>query len=255
MTEPIVWKGLDHTALYHAVVYKGLGPAASMDVEEQWRRIGLTITRIERDLTAALQASESEWSGSAADATRTGLTPLGQWALDAAGDAASTAAAVTDQALASAVLRSQLRDNPPVQLATTKVLDGAGHRTWAPSADEVAIQQAAQAERDGAAAKAVADAHVYENIGYQSRRTLDFWTVPPTVTVETASAGGPGGGFGGSHVTGGAAAATAPGPVAAALPAGSPAGSGPPVASFSTGGLGGGGPGAGPLGPVGPGPS
>lgn len=199
MSEPVVWQGLDHTALYDAVVHQGLGPAVSMDVEEQWRRIGLTVARIERDLTAAMQASESEWEGAAADATRTGLSPLGQWALDAAGDAALTANAVTDLALASAVLRSQLRDNPPVPPETImETLDrNASYGTRGPSADEVAAQQAVQARRDGAAAKAVADARVYENIGFESRRTLDFWTVPPTVTVEPAAAGSSGGAGGG----------------------------------------------------------
>jgi hypothetical protein len=245
VSEPTVWQGLDHTALYDAVVNRGLGPAVSMDVEEQWRRIGLTIARIEGDLAAAQAASESQWSGAAADAARTGLTPLGRWALDAALDAEATAAAVTDQALASAVLRSQLRDNPPVPPETAmETLDRtASYGTRGPSADEVAIQQAAQAERDGAAAKAVADAHVYENIGYQSRRTLDFWTVPPTVAVETASAGGSGVGSGGSHVTGGSAAtlaATAPGPVAVPLPAGAPDGGGSPAAVLRGGGTGGG---------------
>jgi hypothetical protein len=250
VSEPFVWRGLDHAALHEVVVNRGLGPAVSMDVEEQWRRIGLTVTRIEGDLTAALAASESEWSGVAADAARTGLTPLGRWALDAAGDAASTAAAVTDQALASAVLRSQLRDNPPVPTETiTETLDrNASYGTRGASADEVAIQQAAQAERDGAAAKAVSDARVYENIGYESRRTMDFWTVPPTVTVEAAPAGASGTGSGGPYLTGGPTtdlAATAPGPTSVPLPATAPDG------SSATTALGGGGTGSVPAGSAG----
>ncbi|QNG51735.1 hypothetical protein H6H00_27135 [Pseudonocardia petroleophila] len=194
MTGPLTWQGLDHTALHEAVVNGGLGPAVSMDAEQQWRRMGKLITEIEGRLSAAVRESESEWTGAAADAARTGISPLGRWAVDAAQDAANTAEAVTAHAYGAATLRRQLRDNPPVPPETImQALER--NATYGPQGAtpaDLAVVQAEQARRDEAAAKAVADARVYENIGFESRRTLDFWSVPPTVTVEPAA--GPGGG-------------------------------------------------------------
>lgn len=229
MTAPVVWQGLDHAALHEAVVNGGLGPAVSMDAEQQWRRMGKFITEIEGRLTAAMRESESEWSGDAAEAARTGISPLGRWAIDAAQDAATTAEAVTAHAYGAATLRSQLRDNPPVPAETImEALER--NATYGPQGAtpaDLAVVQAEQARRDGAAAKAAEDARVYENIGFESRRTLDFWTVPPTVTVEPASAAAPGG-AGGGPAGGGWVAPAAVSPAAVELPSGTgPSGTGP----------------------------
>lgn len=204
-----------------------------MDAEQQWRRMGRLITEIEGRLTAAMRESESEWAGDAADAARTGVSPLGRWAIDAAQDAATTAEAVTAHAYGAATLRSQLRDNPPVPSETImEALDR--NATYGPQGAtpaELAIVRAEQARRDEAAAKAAEDARVYENIGFESRRTLDFWTVPPTVTVEPASAAVPNG-YGGESAGGGWVAP------AAVTPAGSvelPSGAGPNAAAPGAG--------------------
>lgn len=240
MTAPVVWQGLDHAALHEAVVNGGLGPAVSMDAEQQWRRMGKLITDIEGRLTVAMRESESEWAGDAADAARTGISPLGRWAIDAAQDAATTAEAVTAHAYGAATLRSQLRDNPPVPSETImEALDR--NATYGPQGAtpvELAIVQAEQARRDEAAAKAAEDARVYENIGFESRRTLDFWTVPPTVTVEPASALAPSGSAGGL-ASGGWASPAGTGGSTAVAPAGSvelPGGAGPGAAGPSAAG-------------------
>ena len=221
MTGPVVWQGLDHTALYRAVVDEGLGPAVSMDAEQQWRRMGTLILEIEGRLSAATAQSEPDWTGAAADATRSAISPLGRWALDAAQDAANTAEAVTAHAYGSATLRSQLRDNPPVPPETIQqaLERQATYGTLGQTPADAAVVQAEQARRDEAAAKAVADARVYENIGFESRRTLDFWSVPPTVTVEPAAAGA---GAGGVSPAGGGVPSAVSG--AAELPAGAATG-------------------------------
>ncbi|MBW0097339.1 hypothetical protein I4I73_15235, partial [Pseudonocardia sp. KRD-184] len=246
MTGPVVWQGLDHAALHEAVVNGGLGPAVSMDAEQQWRRMGKLITEIEGRLTAAMRESESEWSGDAAEAARTGISPLGRWAIDAAQDAATTAEAVTAHAYGAATLRSQLRDNPPVPAETiTEALER--NATYGPQGAtpaDLAVVQAEQARRDGAAAKAAEDARVYENIGFESRRTLDFWTVPPTVTVEPASAAVPGVAPGGAGEGPAGSGWAAP---AALSPAGAvelPSSTGPSGAGPNGTGPGGAGPGA-----------
>ena len=92
------WEGLTHDQIY-AAVHTGPGPAVSEPAEDAWKETESLILRIDERIASAITGSQGGWEGSAADATRSAMTPLGQWALDAARSAKITAAAVTGQGL------------------------------------------------------------------------------------------------------------------------------------------------------------
>ncbi len=86
----------------------GPGRGASTAVESAWTDTEAVIRGIEERLVTAIRQAGGGWEGAAADATRDGLTPLGRWAADAAGDARLTAAGVTAQGEQAAWLRNAM---------------------------------------------------------------------------------------------------------------------------------------------------
>ena len=158
--------------------------------------------RIEERLVTAIRQAGGGWEGAAADATRDGLTPLGRWATDAAGDARLTATGITAQGEQAAWLRNAM-PSPSAPL-----WDEPSGR---PASDPLYLLEDAQAlEQKGAedAAQAVHLMNTYTSNSYDNIRLMNYWTLPPTVTVETAGGGGP-------VVTGSSAAGAGAGPPAA----------------------------------------
>ncbi len=175
MTTPD-WSQLTHRQLYEAV-QSGPGRAISVAAEERWTRIETVITDIEQRISSALARSNGGWEGAAADATRAGVSPLGAWALDAAGDARLTAGAILAQAEHAAELRRLL---PPPE-------SGPG-----PLAGRIGVSPHDAARQAAAAADAKRLMHDYANHSYENDRYLDYWTVPPSVTVDSTPIGPPG---------------------------------------------------------------
>ena len=172
MTTPD-WMQLSHRQLYEAV-RSGPGREISVAAEERWTRIEAVITGIEQRISAALARSNGGWEGPAADATRQGVSPLGAWALDAAGDARLTAGAIFAQAEHAAELRRLL---PPPESET------------GPIAGRIGVSPHDAARQAAAAADAKRLMHDYANHSYENDRYLDYWTVPPSVTVDSTPIG------------------------------------------------------------------
>lgn len=217
------WEGLTHTEIYQRV-HAGPGRTASTAVESAWADTEAVIVGIEERLAVAVRQAGGGWEGQAADATRVGITPLGQWAADAAGDARLTAAGITAQGEQAAWLRNTMPSPsaPPW-----------GERPAAPGADPLylpADPQALQQRNTADAAQAVHLMNTYSANAFDNIRLMNFWTLPPAVTVEAAPA---------------PAAAAAGAPFLAA-PTGSPV----PGAGPAQGGPVGGGPMAGAGGPT-----
>ncbi len=232
----IRWAGLTHAEIYERV-QAGPGRGASVAVESAWADTEAVIVGIEQRLSAAIAEAGGGWEGHAADATRAGLTPLGRWAADAAGDARLTAGGVTAQGEQAAWLRAALPS------PTAPLWDEPGGR---PASDPLYLLVDTQALEQRSAADAAQAVHLmntYTSNSYDNIRAMDYWTLPPTVTVEAI-----GGGAAGSGTVG-------PLGLAGTDPAasGAAAGAGQPGAG---GGGAGGGPGAGggvsvpPAGPV-----
>jgi hypothetical protein len=184
------WKGFSHQEIFDAV-RQGPGAAISTSAVGAWTRTEALITQIDQRITAAINGSRAGWEGRAADVTRSAMTPLGQWALDAANDAKITASAVETQGAQAEELRAQMpppltaEQNAEMQRALTDptyIFHGLD--------DMQRIEEQAANE----AARAVELMDQYTNNSYENRRNMDFWTFPPQVTVVTDPVGpGPGG--------------------------------------------------------------
>ncbi|HWM56508.1 MAG TPA: hypothetical protein VNO83_01640, partial [Pseudonocardia sp.] len=228
------WEGMTHAEIFRRV-QAGPGRGASAAVESAWVDTESVIRGIEEGLVAAIEQAGSGWEGAAADATRAGLTPLGRWAADAVGDARLTAGGVQAQGEQAAWLRSAMPS------PTTPLWDEPAGR---PAPDPLYILEDVEAlERRGAedAAQAVHLMNTYTSNSYANISAMDYWTVPPPVTVETVTAqpAGPAGAspaLGPSPGTsGGVGAGAAPGvppgpaPSSASVAAGAAAGLPAPV--------------------------
>jgi hypothetical protein len=245
----IRWEGYSHEEIY-GLVHTGPGRNVSTPAEAVWADTASLILRVDQRIAEAMAQSGSGWEGSAADATRNAMSPLGQWALDAANDAGITARAVTGQGEQARDLRNAMPE-PNAAQRQAAFHDALTDPTYI---FRVGDMHALDQEAANRAARAVDLMNTYTSNSYENRRNMDYWTLPPQVTVETTSpasvaaassvpavAAPPGGGV--------------VGPVGgpAATPGGSGAGAGgvlvgevPSVVGAGAGGSGTGGAGAGP---------
>ncbi len=199
------WEGLTHAEIYRRV-QAGPGRGASVAVESAWTDTESVIVGIEERLVSAIVQAGGGWEGTAAEATRAGVSPLGRWAADAAGDAKLTAAGVTGQGEQAAWLRSAM-PSPTAPLWD----EPAGRPAIDPlyTLDDI---QALEQRSANDAEQAVHLMNTYTSNSYNNISAMDYWTRPPAVTVDTGS---------GAAVTGPAAigpAALGPGSVGPAVP-------------------------------------
>lgn len=194
MTAPVPWQQMTHAQL-DAAVRAGPGPGASMAAEQLWRRVAEIVEAGEARMHAATSSSADGWQGPAGDAARSGLHQLNSWARDAATDAQNTVAAMVEQGVSAGRLRSAMPAPNTEQLAAAR--DSAAVNLF----DE-GVQRGLLAVEEEARWRAESARRAMEGYHFHSvdnRRLMDFWTVPPTVVVEAAAAGGAGaGGSGGS---------------------------------------------------------
>ena len=194
------WEGLTHAEIYRRV-QAGPGRGASVAVESAWTDTESVIVGIEERLVSAIVQAGGGWEGTAAEATRAGVSPLGRWAADAAGDAKLTAAGVTGQGEQAAWLRSAMPS------PTAPLWDEPAGR---PAIDPLYMLDDIQALEQRSANDAEQAVHLmntYTSNSYNNISAMDYWTRPPAVTVDTGS---------GAAVTGPAAigpAALGPGSV------------------------------------------
>ncbi|GAA2555861.1 hypothetical protein [Pseudonocardia hydrocarbonoxydans] len=239
MTAPIPWQQMTHAQL-DAAVRAGPGPGASMAAEQLWRRVSEIVEAGEARMHAATSRSADGWQGGAGDAARSGLHQLNAWAREAATDAHNTVSAMLAQGVSAGRLRSSMPAPNTEQLAAAR--DAADVDLF----DE-GVQRGLLAVEEEARWRAESARRVMEDYHFHSldnRRLMDFWTVPPTVVVEAATAAGGGPGGGGPGGTGfapagfGAAGPGAAGPGAAGLGAAGPAATGSGVAGSGVAGPG-----------------
>jgi hypothetical protein len=93
VTEPL-WRDLTHQQVWDQV-HAGPGPYVSDSAATAWRNAESALRQIDSDLNAAITKAAG-WTGTAADAARSGLTPLGGWTVDATSSAGRAAASLTE---------------------------------------------------------------------------------------------------------------------------------------------------------------
>ena len=196
------WAGFTHAEIYRRV-QAGPGRAASTAVESAWADTEAVIRGIEERLATAIRQAGGDWEGAAADATRSGLTPLGRWATDAAGDARLTATGITAQGEQAAWLRNAMPS------PTAPLWDEPSARAASDPLYLLEDAQALEQRGDEDAAQAVHLMNTYTSNSYDNIRMMNYWTLPPTVTVEAGGGVGSSGAAGAGVVAAGAGAGSA----------------------------------------------
>ena len=177
------WEGFSHEEIYSRV-QQGPGPLASADAEAAWSTVESTIRTVDAQLTRAVKQIGAGWQGRAAEAVQGGMTVMSNWALDAAGDASLTKNGISAQAEQAGRLRSAMP--PPRTAEWNRVVQ-----------EEVPGVGLVSAMGDlGALEEQMADDHAvavemmnrYSSQSSDNQRLMNYWTQPPTVVVEAASA-------------------------------------------------------------------
>jgi hypothetical protein len=179
----IRWEGLSHEEIYSRV-QQGPGRLASSDAEAAWNTVESTIRAVDAQLTRAVKQIGAGWQGRAADAVHGGMTVMSNWALDAAGDASLTKTGITAQAEQAARLRSAM---PPPRTAewnrfVNEQVPGVG--LMSAVGDLGALEERMANDH----AVAVDMMNRYSSQSSDNQRMMNYWTPPPTVVVEAASA-------------------------------------------------------------------
>ena len=179
MTEPL-WRDLTHQQVWEQV-HAGPGPYASDGAATAWSNAQAALRQIDSDLGAAITKAAG-WTGPAANATRSGLTPLGGWAVDATGSAGRAASSLTEHQEQVAWVRANLPEpspaaalEPPVPLSDAGV-DPAVLQNWTVTVG----RNTALADQ----AFHVMDTYAANTALIQQQ--VPTWTPPPAVTMSVA---------------------------------------------------------------------
>ena len=184
----IDWNLYTHHELWDKVT-GGPGVAASQDTHAAWAETEQQLADIDRELAATTRRLTDGWEGTAAEATRTGLTPLGEWVTTSVATARSGAASLVDQADQVSWVRNSL---PPPEAvpAPTALNRGIYERPGAapPPAGYQLFDQAATARRAEAKAQAVHIMNAYTLNTEIAQRPLIPAPPPPQVTAAGVAA-------------------------------------------------------------------
>ncbi|MBB5960294.1 hypothetical protein FHS29_006917 [Saccharothrix tamanrassetensis] len=239
LTDTQNWASRSHRELYDAV-HDNNDPGQTGEIGAEWGQFGTELTESARVISERVAATETGWTGEAADGARTAIKLLADWVTDTAATAVEVGKRVADQSQIMENARASMPE--PVEFdwdQATDTFTSGGLQGFAGSAADV---QAANDQARAAHEQAVAVMTTMEN----ESRTVDGTTprfTPPFNPVTgraeelqpmmSAAAGAPTlgdaqqasvpSGAGGTTVTSGHQAQTAATP---ATPAYTPPGSG-----------------------------
>lgn len=175
------WQGYSHQELYD-MLHSGPGAAASGGVADQWSELAGALTDIQQELNAGVRGSGATWVGTAGDAARGALGPLGEWAQQA-----STAA---DVMRISTELQGDLlgkaRAAMPAPVPVPQQPGQIGQLLSAQIDYEVAEMANQVAEQQAYLVMAQYEAATGDNTS-----TLGDFGEPPTLVVDTTPITGP----------------------------------------------------------------
>ncbi|MFI6095728.1 PPE domain-containing protein [Lentzea sp. NPDC051213] len=264
LTDPQNWASRSHQELY-AAVHNGNDPGQAGEISSEWGRYGTELTEAAHTLTGVITASESKWTGAAAEAARDAMKKLADWVDETARTAVNLGDKVLDQGQIMSNARAQMP--APVEFDWNKAaaaLSQPGTAAFAVAAIDVAL---ANVKSRAAHEQAVSVMTSMENSSRQIDSSVPTFKPPfnpntgqveePVMVIPRAAGAPTLAGAEGLMST----QTQSAGPGTAPAPSPGPAGNGSyaPAASMPNGGPGGGpgggGPGAGGPGAGGPGSS
>jgi len=175
------WRGYTHDEIYR-IVHTGPGHAASAQAQAIWPQVEQRLRVIDENLATETTRLGGGWEGAAAEATREGLTPLGEWAAQAVNGAQRTAGGVDQQAQYVADMRNSVPPpGAPISAEVPPSLNDPGldpffQADWA----------AQDVERDRLAQQAVHAMDVYTDNSVSNKPHMYAMATPPAVAADTA---------------------------------------------------------------------
>lgn len=186
------WDSRSHQRLYDDIHGNagffgadGAGVSGATGAQDGWAELAAVMARAHERTEAALARAGAEWEGGAADAMRSGVTPLSRWAVDA--QEASTASAESTDTHVLSYTAAKHRMPEPVQVTSTANSDGLGipamftHLLGGQTDQD---KQEAQAQEAKAEAVRIMGGYELES-GLAQARVGEF-VPPPSVTVAVA---------------------------------------------------------------------
>ena len=117
LTDPQNWASRSHPELY-AAVHNNNDPGQAGQISSDWSKYGAELTEASRTINAVITASESKWTGGAAEAARAAMKKLGDWVDETARTAVEVGNKVADQGRVMEAARAQMP--APVQFDWNK---------------------------------------------------------------------------------------------------------------------------------------
>jgi hypothetical protein len=187
------FQGYDHPELYK-MINSGPGVAASIPVEQGWKKIAETLAQIDEDLHTSLAKMGADWESDASDAATSALSPLAQWAGFANQGATTMESSARLQGEFIADARKKMPEPKPVTTEAPGVGDYVlGGLTGGIGMAHVIGQQIdherQEAAQDNAAAQAVKVMEDYQSDSRWNSSTLGEFPTPPQVVIDTPPPG------------------------------------------------------------------
>lgn len=216
------WQGYSHRELF-AQINAGPGAAASHGPARRWSELTRALGEVDSGLAAALAGALGGWEGEAADKTRDGIRPLGDWAVQAQ----EAAEQMRQRAEEQAEFVSKARADMPPPVAITTEDPGTGMSFLTHLFGGQTDYEVQEAQQNAAEQRAFAVMQTYDSSTSANMTSLASFTSPPQVVVDapppsssgggshhapvtitwgaTPASGGPGPGSGGARGAGSAA--------------------------------------------------
>ncbi|RAS66875.1 PPE-repeat protein [Lentzea atacamensis] len=151
LTDPQNWAARSHQELY-AAVHNNNDPGQAGQISSEWGKYGSELTEAARTINAVITASESKWTGAAAEAAREAMKKLGTWVDETARTAVEVGNKVAEQGRVMENARAQMP--APIQFDWNKAaaaLSQPGTPAFVlASADIAAANNASRAAHDQA---------------------------------------------------------------------------------------------------------
>jgi hypothetical protein len=107
LTDPQNWASRSHAELY-AAVHNNNDPGQAGQISSDWTKYGSELTEAARTMNAVITASESKWTGTAAEAAREAMKKLGDWVDETARTAVEVGNKVAEQGHVMENARAQM---------------------------------------------------------------------------------------------------------------------------------------------------
>lgn len=187
------YQGYGHPELYK-MINSGPGVAASIPVEQGWKKIKETLAQIDDDLHTALSKMGAGWESDAADAAQGALSPLAQWAGYAEQGSGTMESSARLQGEFIADARKKMPEVVPVTTEKPGFMDMAVGALTGPVGMAHVVGQQIDHERqeaaaDNAAALAVKVMEDYQSDSRWNSSTLGEFPDPPQVVIDTPPPG------------------------------------------------------------------